>query len=76
VLHVRRHGYKAKFGRYVYRYLDWPSPDGTVYQYWTMGMPIYMTHILNRAVKKTPVVAPVEPFEPFEPFEAFSFDTR
>ena len=35
VLHVRQHGYRAKFGKTTYTYLDL---DG--WAYWTMGAPI------------------------------------
>ena len=50
VMHIRRHGYRAKFGRTTYTYLDWPV-NGVVHQFWTMGAPLDITIIINRAVK-------------------------
>lgn len=44
VLHIRKHGYRRKFGKYKYTYLD---VDG--WQYWTMGWPVQQTVIINRA---------------------------
>jgi len=44
VLHIRKHGYRKKFGKYAYTYLDL---DG--WQYWTMGWPVRQTVIINRA---------------------------
>jgi hypothetical protein len=51
VMHIRHHGYKQKFGRVYYTYLDWPV-DSVIYQFWTMGAPLADTIIINRAVKK------------------------
>jgi hypothetical protein len=51
VMHIRRHGYKGKFGKTTYVYFDWPV-DGIVHQFWTMGAPLDITIIINRAVKK------------------------
>jgi integrase len=53
VMHIRRHGYRAKFGSRYYTYLDWPV-DGVVHQFWTMGEPLDRTIIINRAVKRVP----------------------
>ena len=50
VMYVRKHGYKQKFGRAYYTYLDWPV-GGVVYQFWTMGAPLNITVIINRARK-------------------------
>lgn len=50
VMHIRRHGYKRKFGRACYTYLDWPV-DGVVHIFWTMGAPLDRTIIINRASK-------------------------
>lgn len=44
VIYIREHGYKKKFWRKEYTYLD---IDG--YTYWTMGNPVDQTTILNRA---------------------------
>jgi integrase len=51
VMHIRRHGYRQRFGRAYYTYLDHPV-DGVVHQFWTMGEPLDQTIIINRAVKK------------------------
>src|ERR1051326_6706276 len=51
VMHIRRHGYKQKFGSAYYIYLDW-EVDGVVHQFWTMGAALKTTFIINRAVKK------------------------
>ena len=51
VMHIRRHGYRQKFGRAYYMYFDWPV-GGVVHQFWTMGWPVGETIIINRAVKK------------------------
>jgi hypothetical protein len=51
VLHIRKHGYKGRFGKTTYIYFDWPV-DGVVHQFWTMGCNMQITKILNRAVKK------------------------
>jgi hypothetical protein len=51
VMHIRRHGYRQKFGRAYYSYFDWPI-DGVIHQFWTMGAPLATTIIINRAVKK------------------------
>lgn len=40
---IRENGYKKKYGRSTYTYLD---IDG--YKYWTMGAPIKITIIINR----------------------------
>lgn len=50
VMHIRRNGYRGKFGRAYYTYFDWPV-DGVVHQFWTMGAPLAATIIINRAVK-------------------------
>jgi len=50
VMHIRRHGYKERFGRATYTYFDW-KVDGVVHQFWTMGAPLNVTIIINRAVK-------------------------
>jgi hypothetical protein len=50
VIHIRKFGYRAKFGRTYYTYFDW-MVDGTLYQFWTMGAPLEKTIIINRAVK-------------------------
>jgi hypothetical protein len=52
VMHIRRHGYRQKFGRAYYTYFDWPV-DGVIHQFWTMGEPLFSTIIINRAVKLT-----------------------
>lgn len=44
VLYIREHGYRAKYGGRYYVYLD---VDG--WKYWTMGAPVQMTTIINRA---------------------------
>ena len=51
VMHIRKHGYKQRFGRAMYTYLDWPV-DGVIHQFWSMGSPLPITIILNRCVKK------------------------
>jgi hypothetical protein len=51
VIHIRRHGYRQRFGRAWYTYLDWPV-DGVIHQFWTMGAPLSETIIINRAVKR------------------------
>ena len=51
VMYVRKHGYKQKFGRVYYTYLDWPV-GGVVHSYWSMGAPLPITIIINRYVKK------------------------
>ena len=51
VMHIRQNGYRAKFGRATYTYLDWPV-NGIIHQFWTMGAPLDITIIINRAVKK------------------------
>lgn len=51
VLHIRAHGYKARFGRRWFTYFDWPV-DGVTTQFWTMGFPLEQTIIINRAVKR------------------------
>lgn len=43
VMHVREHGYRARFAGAEYTYLDL---DG--YTYWTMGAPVEETTVLNR----------------------------
>ena len=44
VMHIRQAGYKGKFGKTTYKYLD---VDG--WQYWTMGAPLNKTILINRA---------------------------
>ena len=48
VVHIRQHGYRGRFGKTTYTYLD---VDG--YQYWTMGAPLATTILINRAEKKS-----------------------
>jgi hypothetical protein len=50
VMHIRRHGYRQRFGGAWYTYFDWPV-DGVLHQFWTMGEPLERTIIINRAVK-------------------------
>jgi hypothetical protein len=52
-MHIRRHGYRARFGRVFYTYLDWPV-DGVLHQFWTMGASLEETIIINRALKRVP----------------------
>ena len=42
---IRDHGYKRRFGRTTYTYLD---VDG--WRHWTMGAPLEQTTIINRAI--------------------------
>jgi hypothetical protein len=51
VMHIRRHGYKATFGRTVYTYFDW-EVEGVMHRFWTMGDPLHRTIIINRAAKR------------------------
>ena len=51
VMHIRRHGYRQMFGRAYYMYFDW-KVDRVLHQFWTMGAPLDITIIINRAVKK------------------------
>lgn len=51
VMHIRRHGYRAKFGKREFVYFDWPV-EGVIHCFWTMGEPLDKTIIINRAVKK------------------------
>jgi hypothetical protein len=44
VMHIRHHGYKGRFGKTTYTYFD---IDG--WQYWTMGSPLPITILINRA---------------------------
>jgi hypothetical protein len=44
VIHIRKAGYQQKFRGRVYTYCDC---DG--YQYWTMGAPLELTILINRA---------------------------
>jgi hypothetical protein len=56
VMHIRRHGYKHKYGTATYIYLDVDA-----WHYWTMGCPLYIpppfehqgTILINRA-KRSP----------------------
>jgi hypothetical protein len=57
VLHIRQHGYKAKFGKTTYSYFDL---DG--WQYWTMGSPLPATILINRAKLPMNIIGP--PTEP------------
>ena len=50
VTHIRKVGYPQKFGGRRYVYLD-REVDGVMYQFWTMGAPLSVTIIINRAVK-------------------------
>jgi hypothetical protein len=51
VMHIRKNGYRGKFGKNYFTYFDWPV-DGVIHQFWTMGEPLGATIIINRAVKK------------------------
>jgi hypothetical protein len=44
VMHIRQVGYRQKWGKTTYTYLD---IDG--WQYWTMGSPLDQTILINRA---------------------------
>jgi hypothetical protein len=59
VMHISRAGYRGRFGRYYYTYLDWPV-DGVMHCFWSMGEPLARTIIINRAVK-TDAIRPVRP---------------
>jgi hypothetical protein len=53
VMHIRRNGYRGRFGRATYTYLDWPV-NGVIHQFGTMGAALDITItiiIINRAVK-------------------------
>ena len=43
VIHIRRNGYRGKFDRAYYTYLDWPV-DGVIHQFWTRGAPSVRDH--------------------------------
>lgn len=45
VLYIRKHGKMRKFFRKGYVYYDMPP-----YTYWTMGNPLNITKIINRAL--------------------------
>lgn len=47
VVYIRVHGYDKKFFSKTFRYLD---VDG--YSYWTMGSPLSITKLINRAEVK------------------------
>ena len=47
VMFIREHGYEQRFYSKTYLYYD---VDGL--QYWTMGNPLEVTKLINRAVKK------------------------
>ncbi len=47
-LHIREHGYRMKFKGWLYTCFD---VDG--FRYWTMGNPIEITTIINRARNET-----------------------
>jgi hypothetical protein len=49
VLLIRRSGYKRRFGKTTYTYLN---IDG--HRYWTMGAPLGATTIINRALLAAP----------------------
>jgi hypothetical protein len=44
VIHIRHHGYKARYKRNLYTYFDVDE-----WQYWTMGAPLKSTILINRA---------------------------
>lgn len=44
VMHIRAHGYRERFGRATYTRLNLDE-----WKYWTMGAPLAITIILNRA---------------------------
>lgn len=50
VVHLRRVGYRWKWRHRWGIYLDWPV-NGVIHKFWTMGYPLEMTKIINRAVK-------------------------
>jgi hypothetical protein len=51
VVHIRNHGYRQRFGRAYYTCFDWPV-DGVIHKFWTMGAPLQITIIINRAIKE------------------------
>jgi hypothetical protein len=54
---IRRSGYRVRFGKSYYTYLDWH--DGQVtWVLWSMGWPVPQTIILNRAAKAASVAEP------------------
>lgn len=44
VMHIRHHGYKARYKRNLHTYFDVDE-----WQYWTMGAPLKSTILINRA---------------------------
>ncbi len=44
VMHIRHHGYKERFGKATYSYLNVGE-----WKYWTMGSPLDQTILINRA---------------------------
>jgi len=44
VMHIRHHGYRARFNKSIHTYLDLDD-----WQYWTMGSPLARTILINRA---------------------------
>jgi hypothetical protein len=50
VAHIRKHGYRAKYGKAYYTYFDW-TEDGVTSVLFSMGWPVRGTFILNRAPK-------------------------
>ena len=51
VIHIRKHGYKVRFGKSIYVCYDVGE-----YRYWTMGDKLPSTIILNRAKNDPPLV--------------------
>jgi hypothetical protein len=49
VVYIRQVGYKGEFGSSTYTYLD---IDG--WKYWTMGSPLDLTILINRAKAEPP----------------------
>jgi len=43
VVHIREHGYRERYGRNYYKYLNVGE-----WRYWTMGWPVTVTIIINR----------------------------
>ena len=56
VMHIRHHGYRARWKRSLHTHLDL---DG--WQYWTMGAPFSATILINRAKLETKGATPRPP---------------
>ena len=54
IAHIRKRGYRQKWGKYTYTYLDWVV-DGVTFQLWTLGWPVAQTQVINRCIKATTV---------------------